>query len=409
MKKNSGKMLAAACCLIALGLQSMTASFSAEEVVAVNAEDADLLIEDDEDVVVISQGESLEQVLSQEEAEAQAQAQAVPILEDTDVTLQDASEASIRDTLAMLLAQDNPTGSDGELEVCDMISRTMEQMGYTVSTQAFHEGFINDSFTDVPGVNIIAERGADSDARNEGIIVLCAHYDSKTDPEEEDLLANDKSGTAVLMETARILKDVRTDTDVCFLFLSGEEDGGYGAARLAESLDAEILSRIRGVIYVGTVGMNTASADLIGTGSGMENRLSQVLAATGREYDSTWQENTQPESNQQESNQQESNQPESTQQESTQPGTDDQTGDGSGLIEEERLPVLENWTVVQHQGFGCDAFTQAGLETAFFFQDVNGAFSYTEEQPTGTDYQRMCRYSDILARTALRYMVSSAG
>ena len=52
------------------------------------------------------------------------------------------------------------------------------------------------------------------------------------------------------METARILAGLETDTDICFLFFSGEEDGLYGSLRFTESLEEEYRSRIVGQIHI---------------------------------------------------------------------------------------------------------------------------------------------------------------
>ena len=48
-------------------------------------------------------------------------------------------------------------------------------------------------------VGFIAERGADSEERTGDILVLCAHYDSKTNPLSGDPFAEDKTGAAVLL------------------------------------------------------------------------------------------------------------------------------------------------------------------------------------------------------------------
>ena len=398
MRNRFARALRAACFTLSLCVSYAALPVCAAEEITVSSEDADLLIEDEGDVVVISEGDSLEQAISKEEAAAQeaaAAAQEASMFEDIETSLQHADPTAMQNTLATLLSQDNPTGSDGELEIGGWIARTMEQKGYTVSTQAFHEGFINDSFTDVPGVNIIAERGADSETRNNGILILCAHYDSKTSPAEDDPLANDKSGAAVLMEAADILKNVETDIDLCFLFLSGEEDGGYGAARMVESLEAENLYRIRGVLYVGTTGTVSDAPYLIGTQTGTGNTLSEVLAGAGRAYEGSTQEASEAAPPQTESG--------------AQTGTEAETETASeaGLIEEERLPVLDDWTLVETLGIGCSAFAQAGLESVFFFQDVQGEFSYNEELRAETDVQALCKCADIVARTAVKYMTSA--
>ena len=209
----------------------------------------------------VEEGSSLEEYrAAEEEEEARIRAQEEEerrlreLMESADIYLEKADPDSIHEYLSSLLRVDDPTGSDGELEIGAYIKQTMAGFGYTVSEQGFHEGFLNANFEDAPGINIIAERGADSIQRTSDIILICCHYDSVTAPEPDELLPNDKSGAAAVMECARILSTADTDVDICFLFLSGEEDGSYGALRFAERLEGELKQRVRAVIYVGPVG-----------------------------------------------------------------------------------------------------------------------------------------------------------
>ena len=227
------------------------------EVEAEDQESADdvLLIEDaGVEMVSVSDGADYEEVAAAE-SEADAAAEKVKeLLDGVPLQLESADRERIAAWLEKLTAGENPTGSDGELEAAAFIEETMRSFGYTISEQHFHEGFLNEDLVDVPGVNIIAERGADSKDRTREIIIVCAHYDSKTKPDPEDPLANDKSSAVAVMECARILSTVDSNVDLCFLFLSGEEDGYYGSLRIAEGLTEEIKQRIKCVMYVGPVG-----------------------------------------------------------------------------------------------------------------------------------------------------------
>ena len=201
----------------------------------------DLLIEDDGEVAVNKSGIDLEELIAAErESEEQARMQMEELLEDPQLVLEPARKDKLQEYLEELMKEESPIGSDGELLCSRYISRVMEEYGYTVSEQSFHEGFLNEDGVDAPGVNIIAERGADSENRTNGIFIIGTHYDSKTKPEPQDPFANDKTGAAVLLEIARILSYVDTDTDICFLFLSGEEDGLYGSVNFINSLKSMV-------------------------------------------------------------------------------------------------------------------------------------------------------------------------
>lgn len=209
-----------------------------------------------EDGVVSSgaEGEELEQVLAAEAEQEAEQRRLKELMASKEIFLETASQENIREYLGALLAQENPTGSQGELEIGAYIEERLKSFGYTVTEHHFHEGFLNADFVDAPGINIIGERSANSQQRTNDIILVCGHYDSVTRPGPEELLPNDKSSAAALLECARILSALDTDVDVCFLFLSGEEDGSYGSLRFAEHLSEELRSRIRAVIYVGPAG-----------------------------------------------------------------------------------------------------------------------------------------------------------
>ena len=227
-------------------------------------------------------GSQLEDGISMEDVEAEE-----PITElIPEIDLIDADVERIRAHLEKLTATEDPTGSEGELTIAAYITEQMKALGYTVEGQAFHEGFLNVNGIDAPGVNLIAERGADSqEGRTRDIFLVVTHYDSKTAAEEGDPYANDKSGVVVLLEAARILAQEETDTDLCFLFLSGQEDGGYGAQAFIDTLKADLRNRITGVLAVDHVGYDTGMPNIIKTASGEANRIASLVQEEG-----LWQE-----------------------------------------------------------------------------------------------------------------------
>lgn len=243
----------------------------------------DLFIEEGEETV-IRQGESLEEVQAREQEESEAarrQAEwEAQILAEQSLLLEPASEEEIQKHLEYLTSMDSPTGSDGELILADYITCTMESYGYTVAQQNFHEGFLNENGVDAPGINVIADRGADSQERTNEIFVIATHYDSKTNPSKEDPLANDKTGTALLLEMARVLSFEETDTGICFAFFSGEEDGLYGSASFSEFLEKEFAERVSGLLYVEQVGYEEEAPYVLLTSDGQENFVGDLVRDT---------------------------------------------------------------------------------------------------------------------------------
>lgn len=277
--RRSFRVKTAGICLMA-GLLLMAGAGSA----AADETEDGLLIEDDGEEVVDQSGASLEELQAQEAAAETPQTEASQILTDEDPTLERASADMLQLYLDGLTGMASPIGSDGELEIGQYIKSAMENMGYEISEQNFHEGFLNANGVDAPGINIIVERGADAENRHSDILIISTHYDSKSFPEEGDPFSNDKTGAAVLLEMARILSGVETDTDICFLFLSGEEDGLYGSANFVRTLGEEYNGRIAGVIDVERVGYTGDFRYVLKTTDQKENTLGNLLREEAASY-----------------------------------------------------------------------------------------------------------------------------
>ncbi|MFN1219120.1 M28 family peptidase [Chryseobacterium kwangjuense] len=63
-------------------------------------------------------------------------------------------------------------------------------------------------------------------------VIICGHYDTITGPGTND----NGSGTSVILEVARILKDVPTEYSIKFIHFSGEEQGLYGSSHYANNI-----------------------------------------------------------------------------------------------------------------------------------------------------------------------------
>lgn len=63
-------------------------------------------------------------------------------------------------------------------------------------------------------------------------VIICGHFDSIVGPGTND----NGSGTSIILEAARILKDVPTEYSIKFIHFSGEEQGLYGSSHYANSV-----------------------------------------------------------------------------------------------------------------------------------------------------------------------------
>ena len=129
-------------------------------------------------------------------------------------------------------------GSPGSKATGDYIIRELQAQQWEIETQEW-------KYDRVPLRNIVAVKGSGP------IAIIGAHYDTRPladrDPLRRDLPvpgANDgASGTAILLELARVLEEERLDVQVWLAFFDAEDSGNIrkwpwsvGAEHLAESL-----------------------------------------------------------------------------------------------------------------------------------------------------------------------------
>ncbi|ASW73693.1 leucyl aminopeptidase [Chryseobacterium piperi] len=63
-------------------------------------------------------------------------------------------------------------------------------------------------------------------------VIICGHYDTIVGPGVSD----NGSGTSIILEAARILKDIPTEYSIKFIHFSGEEQGLYGSNHYADNV-----------------------------------------------------------------------------------------------------------------------------------------------------------------------------
>lgn len=155
------------------------------------------------------------------------------------------------------------SGGGGAARAADYLSARLREFGYDVLTDAFQD---ETPHGPAPFRNIIARRGGGAPGgTHDPMVILAAHYDTKAGI-PGFIGANDSgSGTAVLLEIARVLSRSPAPArgEIMVAFLDGEEcrvayaarDGLHGSKRLAAQLvkngDAP---RVRGVLVLDMVG-----------------------------------------------------------------------------------------------------------------------------------------------------------
>lgn len=160
----------------------------------------------------------------------------------------------------------------------DLIFRQFQALGLAASFEPF-------TFRGVYSTrNVVAEKRGAVDPGD--IVIIGGHYDSTSTTEERETLApgadDNASGTAAVIEAARLLAPHAFDFTVRFVAFSAEEWGLYGAAYHASRARAAG-ERIVGVINLDMIGFADVSPedlDLIvnGSSSWLADRLTRAAA-----------------------------------------------------------------------------------------------------------------------------------
>lgn len=136
--------------------------------------------------------------------------------------------------------------------------------------------------------NIIADKlGSDVGARN--IVLVVAHLDSINQQGGPGAIApgadDNGSGSAGLLQMARVLKDFRSVHDLRFVFFGGEEQGLFGSKQYVASLPASEQERIRAVVNMDMIGsLNSFSPSVLLEGAPLSQSVIDGLNEAAATY-----------------------------------------------------------------------------------------------------------------------------
>jgi aminopeptidase YwaD len=125
--------------------------------------------------------------------------------------------------------------------------------------------------------NVIASKKASNKNRDNGkAIVLTSHHDSVPGAPG----ANDNaSGTAMVLELARVFKDLPTDTEIRFVTFGAEELGLIGSRHYVNTLPEDELNRIAANFNLDMVGSRDAGNLVMRTVNGQANLVTELAQA----------------------------------------------------------------------------------------------------------------------------------
>lgn len=162
------------------------------------------------------------------------------------------------------------------------ITDTFKKYGLTVTTQTFDTEIFdwekadkgdNNPFNTYSAVNIVGTLSPNTIEKTKDILIIGAHYDGIKDIQA----ANDNaSGVAVMLELARLLHNVPTDTEIRFIAFDVEEDGLIGSRHYVEQLGADS-ERVIGMLNFDMLAAKKEKTVKIYSADGQESFLSDLL------------------------------------------------------------------------------------------------------------------------------------
>lgn len=199
----------------------------------------------------------------------------IPVLEEVNTFY-------LQEELARLTRSPRPSGSRGESSAAAYIRQLLGDYGYETALQPFQ--YAQEDGTVVSGTNVTAVRPASSPDAD--ILILCAHHDTVIgSPGAVD----DAAGVVTMLETARLLSRLPSDTELRFVSFSAHESQNLGSRHYVGTMTEEERNRVIGVIDLDRLGAMTGGNVVLGTVDRKETMLGEQLLEASREItDTSW-------------------------------------------------------------------------------------------------------------------------
>ncbi|WP_318616373.1 M28 family peptidase [Sporosarcina sp. YIM B06819] len=118
-------------------------------------------------------------------------------------------------------------------------------------------------------IMVTKQPDAEQDASTD-IVIIGAHYDSV---DQAPGASDNASGTSVVLELARMFKDVTTTKELRILFFGAEEEGLYGSKKYVSAMTEDEIKRSVAMFNLDMVGSADAGELAIQTVDGMNNAV----------------------------------------------------------------------------------------------------------------------------------------
>lgn len=166
-----------------------------------------------------------------------------------------------------------PAGSVAEQQTVDYLVAELESYGYRdVEVQSFTFGRNNTT-----AMNVIATKKPQNQRHDNGqIVVVGAHHDSVSrGPGAND----DASGTAAVLELARIFASTPTSAEVRFALFGAEENGLVGSRQYVSRMAEADIERTVAMFQLDMIGARDAGHLTMFTVDGEQNTVTDLAAS----------------------------------------------------------------------------------------------------------------------------------
>lgn len=195
---------------------------------------------------------------------------------EEDQVLEEVNPFYLQESLDYLSGFTRENGTPGEGEAAEYILRLLNDYGYETKKQSFSAGNGQDEAGSV-GMNVIGIRKAP--APDADILIIAASHDSLPGSPGAN---NNASGAVTLLECARLLSRLPTDTELRFVSFSGNGTIRSGSRRYVDSLTEAERHRVVGAIQLDTLGSVAESRVVLGTIDGEETLIGDLLGESAR-------------------------------------------------------------------------------------------------------------------------------
>ncbi len=167
-------------------------------------------------------------------------------------------------------------GTEGELETVEYLVDQFESYGYeNVSVQEFT---FPSGGEEVTSYNVEATKEPLKNHDTGQEIIVGSHHDSVPWGQGAN---DDASGTAALLELARVYAKTPTDSTIKFVAFGAEEYGLWGSRKYAEAMSAEDAENTVAMFQMDMVGSADAGDLVMFTADGEKNTVTDLGAAAG--------------------------------------------------------------------------------------------------------------------------------